>query len=241
LAELCRVGAEPRPSRRFRVPLGLLLLSRGVINQDQLQEALKRQRSEEGRIGEILVRLGFASEDDVMAGVAAQWGYPVFSLRKHYLPLEIQLPGSLLARHSILPVYYTKSSRKLMIGFVNGVDHGLLSAIEAMTETETVPCFITPSEFHEKLKSLTAERESEEVSFDRVSSFLEMARIVQSYVVQVASEEARFSHCADQIWCRISGRRHTLDLLFRLPTSSGHRIARPSLHKRPLAVAPSQF
>src|ERR1051326_2780922 len=54
---------EMMPARAHRVPLGLLMLSRGELNAGQLQEALHAQRlSGKGYIGEWLLTLGFAHE-----------------------------------------------------------------------------------------------------------------------------------------------------------------------------------
>jgi len=217
LAELCRPGITPPLTRRFRVPLGLILLSRGCINNDQLQFALKKQSTDRRRIGDILAGLGYATERQVTAAVAAQWGYPVFSLEGRVAETQIQLPLSLLELHSILPVHYSPTARKLMIGFVNRVDNGLLHAIEQMTATVTFPCFITPSDFNLQLAWLARAIRKEEVRFDRVTSPFEMARIVRSYAVEVAAEEARFSRFSDHIWSRVVGRRHEIDLLFKLP------------------------
>ena len=217
LTELCRQGSSPALTRRFRVPLGLILLSRGSINNDQLQFALSKQRTEPRRIGDILVGLGYVTEGQVTSAVATQWGYPVFSLDGRVPLTQVRLPLSLLELHSILPVHFAPTARKLMIGFVNRVDNGLLQAIEQMTATVTVPCFITPSDFNLQFGWLAVANRKEEVRFDRVTSPLEMARIVRSYAVEVAAEEARFSRFSDHIWSRIRGHRHEIDLLFKLP------------------------
>ena len=48
------------------MPLGENLISKGIITQDQLDKALAEQKNSPGeRIGEILIRLGFASKEDV--------------------------------------------------------------------------------------------------------------------------------------------------------------------------------
>ena len=44
--------------------LGELLLERGIISQIQLNQALDIQHAKGGLIGEILVELGFAKEED---------------------------------------------------------------------------------------------------------------------------------------------------------------------------------
>lgn len=48
------------------MPLGETLIKKGIITQDQLNQALAEQKNSPGeKIGEIIVRLGFASKSDV--------------------------------------------------------------------------------------------------------------------------------------------------------------------------------
>ncbi len=61
--------------------LGQLLIERGLIDKKQLQIALDKQRKEGQLIGQILVKLGFVSEEDIVEALTTQYGYP-------YLPLE---------------------------------------------------------------------------------------------------------------------------------------------------------
>ena len=48
--------------RRNRLRLGDLLIQQNVLTQEQLQEALRRQKVTNKRIGEILVEGGFITE-----------------------------------------------------------------------------------------------------------------------------------------------------------------------------------
>ena len=61
--------------------LGDLLLERGIINESQLEKALKLQKEKGGLIGQILVTLGFAKEEEIAQALTVQYGFP-------YLPLE---------------------------------------------------------------------------------------------------------------------------------------------------------
>ena len=48
------------------MPLGENLISKGIITKDQLDKALAEQKKSSGeRIGEIIIRLGFATKEDV--------------------------------------------------------------------------------------------------------------------------------------------------------------------------------
>lgn len=46
--------------------LGELLINSGVINKDQLQAALNEQKNTDEPLGKILIRMGFASEEDII-------------------------------------------------------------------------------------------------------------------------------------------------------------------------------
>src|SRR5258708_6954140 len=56
-------GADAAPKHAHRIPIGLLLLSRGTINDEQLKQALLLQRTRGGgKIGKILQGIRAASE-----------------------------------------------------------------------------------------------------------------------------------------------------------------------------------
>ena len=61
--------------------LGELLLEKGIINQEQLEKALKLQRERGGLIVQILVMLGYAKEEEIAQALTVQYGFP-------YLPLD---------------------------------------------------------------------------------------------------------------------------------------------------------
>lgn len=56
--------------------LGQILLQQGLITQDQLDRAIAVQRQEQGRIGEIFVKLGIIKEEDMIAALGKQLGLP---------------------------------------------------------------------------------------------------------------------------------------------------------------------
>jgi hypothetical protein len=60
-------------SEAKRTALGTLLIERGYIAQEQLDEALRRSAENGERLGEVIVKLGWASEDDLAKVLAEQW------------------------------------------------------------------------------------------------------------------------------------------------------------------------
>ena len=60
-------------SEAKRTALGTLLIEHGYIDQEQLDEALRRSAENGERLGEVIVREGWASEDDLAKVLAEQW------------------------------------------------------------------------------------------------------------------------------------------------------------------------
>ncbi|MBS3991293.1 MAG: Flp pilus assembly complex ATPase component TadA [Erysipelothrix sp.] len=52
------------------IPLGQLLLEESIITQEQLNEALSRQKLMKKRLGEVIIDLGYASERDILLSLA---------------------------------------------------------------------------------------------------------------------------------------------------------------------------
>jgi len=133
---------------QHRIPLGLMLLSRGVITQPQLKKALAAQKKEgEGRLGEWLVRQKAASEDDVVRALSSQWNCPVLSPEPHDPAL---LAGSFprLMVDSFGAVPLRLAGRQLLyVAFEDRIDRCLVLAVERMLGLRVEPCVMRESEF----------------------------------------------------------------------------------------------
>ena len=57
-----------------------MLVASGLVTQTQLDDALKRQRSDGGRLGEVLVNDGLVTEQDIVNAVAGQMRIGVIDL-----------------------------------------------------------------------------------------------------------------------------------------------------------------
>jgi hypothetical protein len=219
IAELMTFQGKLAKARSSRVPLGLLLLQRGVLTAEQLRVALEEHRLTELNFGDTVQRLGFATQEQVTAAVAAQWSCPVFSLGDRQLEVKTRIPRQLLELYGMLPVHYGELEQRLLIGFVSGVQHQVLYTIGHMTACTVAPCFITAREYELHLHSpSTPFLRDNELVFEQIVEPAEMARITRSYVVQLAAEQMRMGKCRDYLWTRIWGRNREMDLLFRVQT-----------------------
>ena len=89
------------------VRMGDLLIERGVLTHGQLEECLTLQRSSPGeRLGQILLRKGYAKEDDVMSSLAAEYGLEFVRVSQMNIPRRVQelLPPDFCRRHKVLVI-----------------------------------------------------------------------------------------------------------------------------------------
>jgi hypothetical protein len=215
IRELLTPQSTPGKARNSRIPLGLLLLSRGVLTPEQLRIALDQQRSTACNFGEAVSQLGYATPDQVTSAVAAQWACPVFSLRDLRMGTQVKIPKRLLDLYKVLPVHFIEKERRLMIAFVYGVHHQLLYTIGHMTSSTVAPCFITAHEF-ETHSSSAPELPDDTVVFEQVVDPTEIVRITRNYALQLAVKNVRIGRCCDYLWARMWGRSREMDLLFRV-------------------------
>lgn len=220
----------PQPTR---VPLGLVLLSQGAITASQLHDALQAQRlAGGGKLGEWLIKMGAAAEPQVTMGLAVQQGCPVFTSREpQVLPAEMHWPAPLAQSYLAVPVFYNKQQLSLYVGFLEGVHHTFLYAVEQMLRCDTRPCILPPAVFQENAERAPDTGDSETIVIQQRQSAIEMTRTVANYAAQVHAERCAMTWCDDHLWIRLGcPNGFHVDFLFRLPAPS--RVSRESVLKR---------
>jgi hypothetical protein len=202
--------------RNPRLSLGLALLSKGYLDEDQLRFARTRSQREGQSLETTLVECGLTTDKQLAAARAAQWGYPVLGQDVVSQGVAIDLPPTLLRAFFAVPLHYSAKTRRLVLGFVYRVEHSLLQSIEQMTGLRPEPCFITRSEFEEQMQRLTAVPGYEEAVFEDPCTPAQMSRTLGSFAVEISAREAGFSKCNSWIWTRLVGKHSTADVVFGL-------------------------
>ena len=88
------------------VRLGEILLKENLITQDQLQKALEFQRSNGGKLGSCLTKMGFITDDDITGVLSRQYGVPSINLKYYEIdPNVIRLiPQDTAQRYQVIPL-----------------------------------------------------------------------------------------------------------------------------------------
>jgi hypothetical protein len=202
-----------------RLPIGLVMLSKGNLTDAQLRFATSQSQLHGETLEAALLRLELTSERLLTAARAAQWGYPMLGKEHIGRVVESDIPSILLETCSVVPLHRSAAAKRVLLGFVERVDHRLLNAVEEVTGLRGEPCFITRTDFAEQMELLTAVPRFEQVAFEDTKTPVQMGRTLGGLAVEVGLREARFTHCRDYVWTRLAGKRKTLDVLFRIEGS----------------------
>lgn len=182
-------------SHQHRMPLGLLLLSQGWITQSQLQDALRIQREQGGRIGEILISECGVDAGYVARGLSLQWNRPMLS-SQGFSPqsMALVMPKTLVEQFGMLPLRVA-GSRILYVGFEDRPDASALFGLEQMSELRVESGLVKTEEYCAARRSLLDDEkgiETHEESYGeidalaaRITAVLEQKQPVASRLVRV--------------------------------------------------------
>ncbi|HTZ95457.1 MAG TPA: hypothetical protein VMB18_03600 [Terriglobales bacterium] len=212
------VATAAAPPVQHRIPLGLLMLSRGQLTNQQLRSALEAQSASGRRLGECLEKLGFATEQQVTAALGLQWACPVLMLRDNPDRECVHLlPYRLLEQFRMLPLQFVAATRTFYFAFSDGIDYPALYAIEQMLECRTEACLISSSAMNRALEQIGHEPRPGDFLFEGWRRPPEMSRITCSYVLKFGARDVRVVGCGGLIWVRLRAGRDVGHLLFRQP------------------------
>ncbi|MCX5703747.1 MAG: hypothetical protein NT066_04570 [Candidatus Omnitrophica bacterium] len=122
------------PVRRvINKQLGELLIERGILKQDQLDRALIVQKERGGLIGEILVELKFAKEEDIAQALTAQYGFPFLPLANYDMNPDIVniVPLRVARQYLLMPI--DKTGSNLTIAMSNPLNIQAVEDIELLS------------------------------------------------------------------------------------------------------------
>ncbi len=134
--------------------IGYFLIKTGKISEAQLFEALSIQQREKGLLGNILVRLGYCSEDDIAKALAAKTGCKFVSIDDLGVSVTAAnlIPTELAVKNGILPLY--QDDRILYVAMKNPNDVVTRDNLSLMTGgLEIVPVVATDAELNAAIEN----------------------------------------------------------------------------------------
>lgn len=202
---------EPVPAERaLRMPLGLILLSRGWINHRELQEALAAQRrAQNGRIGEWLRRLHGVSEETITKALGIQWNCTVLPSGMPGLELARLLVPAFLQNRYGLALLRQGPDRALYLAGKYRAEHAAALAMEHMLGEPVHAAFLEDSVWNLADADVADATELHLPGRDGVVA------CISEWIERSRPSDARLARVHDHLWLRmwLRGRgRHPMQI-----------------------------
>jgi type IV pilus assembly protein PilB len=185
---------------RMSVRLGEILIKESLITQDQLSKALEFQRSNGGKLGSCLTKMGFITDDDITGVLSRQYGVPSINLKYYEIdPIVIKLiPQDTALRYQVIPL--SRVGSVLTIAMTDPTNVFAMDDIKFMTGFNVEPVVASESAIgdaisrfyggnssnHEELSNLMKDLVDEDQELELASDVAEL----DTATLEKAAEEA---------------------------------------------------
>jgi type IV pilus assembly protein PilB len=164
--------------------LGDLLVREKIINSQQLEQALKEQKRSGGRLGSVLVKLGFLSDEEVTNFLSRQYGVPAINLQYFELDASVTklIPEETARKHHILPL--SRVGASLTIAMVDPTNVFAMDDIKFMTGFNIEPVVASETSIMEGIDKAYAASAVPEANLDDI-----MASMGEEADVELQADE----------------------------------------------------
>jgi MSHA biogenesis protein MshE len=137
-----------------KIRIGDLLVSEGIISEEQLQETLKAQKGTGRKLGRMLIDMGAISEDKFLQFLSTQLGIPLVDLRHFKFDTELVkvIPEALARRFRVLAL--TREADGLLVGMADPTDLFAIDKIAARTNEEIKPAVVREADLLRSLDNV---------------------------------------------------------------------------------------
>lgn len=117
-------------------------MERKVITQEQLDQAMKVQQSKGGLLGQILVSLGYTSEEAIAQALTTQYGFPYLPLKSYSIDPDFLslVPENVARQYCLVPV--DKIGDTLAVAMADPLNSAAVEDIEMLSRC-SVQIFVT--------------------------------------------------------------------------------------------------
>ena len=132
--------------------LGQIFLKRGLINKDQLKEALELQKKSKEFLGQILVKLGYLNERNLVMGLSMQCNIPYLPPLRYKTNADMAaiIPKDFAVSNHVICM--DKFEDVLTIAIANPLDEALLEKIVQISKCSLGLCIATIKEIDEAIE-----------------------------------------------------------------------------------------
>lgn len=139
-----------------RMLLGEILLDRGLVTKEQLEQALRVQVGGMRRLGSILVKMKILTAESLTDALSAQQNLPIINVRAEVRPeVKRVLPRYLCRKYGVLPLSL-ESNNVLRLAMVDPLDHVAVADVENFTGFVVQPVLARHSDIERAISAHVA-------------------------------------------------------------------------------------
>lgn len=138
-------------ARYNKIRLGDCLVQKGMIDEEQLNQALLKQKETGAKLGETIVDLGFISENDMIDVLVEQLGIEYVDVRKIKIDEEAArlLKEDFLRKNSLIPIGYDPLlPNVLRVAMADPMDIIVIDDISIITNMQVDPVLSTKAQIN---------------------------------------------------------------------------------------------
>lgn len=128
--------------------IGEILLEGGCLSPENLEEALEHQKKEGGMIGQILIRLGYISEESLISAICKQLHFPYIPLSNYSINMDaaVMLGEEFCRRHMM--IVFDQDDKKIFLSVSDPLNEAGVEEVAKKTNLKPQVFVSTPSEIY---------------------------------------------------------------------------------------------
>ena len=126
--------------------IGEVLLERGIIDRKKLEVALAYQKEHGGLMGQVLIQLGFTTEEEVALALTAQYGFPYLPLDNYELDSELAavVPEEIARQYCLIAI--DRIGNALTLAMADPSNVKAIEEVELLTKCVVQTFVSTPTD-----------------------------------------------------------------------------------------------
>jgi hypothetical protein len=139
-------------AKLIRKKMGEILVDEGLLREEQVQEALRRQRATGEGFGEVLVLMGFVSEVDIARTIVKQSGLPYIDASKYRINKDgVQsVPAELMWQNQF--VVLDKIGKTILVAISNVLSPEIFEKLEKASGSQIFVYVATSGQVQQALE-----------------------------------------------------------------------------------------
>ena len=139
---------------RKKIRIGDVLIAAGAITEEQLQEALTYQKENGGKLGNVLVELGFISDQILITLLTQQLGIDYISLKGAKIEDSVVhlVPEPMIAKYRVMPVEIDPDNPNILkVAMSDPQDLDAIDDISLVTNLQVEPMLANESDINDAI------------------------------------------------------------------------------------------